>query len=349
MNKTLLVIGDNKDWDSFLKFYRYRHLLKKYNFYFKSTDYNSILKDNFPLVKTKKLIIFLFFPFKYWDKYIEPKNYKGVYGNKDFYLKFKKFWTIIDKKIKKRYKDKKIYFINPPENLSIDRDKELTKKLIKKGGPKTPKTYNIRDINKILELLSKGKKFFIKVRYGSMGKGITYLEKDRWYTNFTFRNKKIWGRKSDYGWRFRDITNNKAFLKELLKEDVIIEEAINPLLIKMRKFDLRMYVCFDKVLYTYPRSNDADSITTNISQGAKGERPSFLKGIRKDLLKRAENNALKAIKSLGLNFGGVDIMLDSNEKDTIVIEINTFPGFPKMKRFNLPGQMIKEIGKRRWE
>ena len=58
------------------------------------------------------------------------------------------------------------------------------------------------------------------------------------------------------------------------------------LLIKNRKFDLRMYVCFDKVLYTYPRSNEADSIRTNISQGAKGENPSFLKGIREDLLKR---------------------------------------------------------------
>ncbi|MCK4245470.1 MAG: hypothetical protein KAX20_07590, partial [Candidatus Omnitrophica bacterium] len=74
--------------------------------------------------------------------------------------------------------------------------------------------------------------------------------------------------------------------------------------------------------------------------------PSFLKGIRKDLLKKAERSAIKAIKALGLSFGGVDIMLDSNEKDAIVIEINTFPGFPKMKRFNLPKYVIKEIGKK---
>ena len=94
-----------------------------------------------------------------------------------------------------------------------------------------------------------------------MGKGITYLGENRWSTNFIFRKRKILSRKSDYGWRFRNITNNKVFLKNLLKEDVTIEEAISPLLIKTRKFDLRMYVCFDKVLYTYPRSNKTDSVT----------------------------------------------------------------------------------------
>ena len=346
MDKTLLAIGDKKNWDSFLKFYRHRHLLKKYNFYFESTDYNSVLNNDFPLIKTKELIIFLFFPFEYWDKYVEPKNYREVYGNKNFYLKFKEFWKILDKKIKKNYKDKRIYFINPPENLSTDRDKELTKKLIKKANVKTTKTYKIKDINKILKLLDGGKKFFVKVRYGSMGKGISYLEKNRWYTNFTFRNNKILSRKSDYGWRFKKVANNEAFLKKLLKEDVIIEEAIKPLLIKNRKFDLRMYVCFDKVLYIYPRSNEVNSITTNISQGAKGENPSFLKGIRKNLLRKAERSAIKAIKALGLSFGGVDIMFDSNEKDAIVIEINAFPGFPKMKRFNLPKYVMEEIGKK---
>ena len=252
----------------------------------------------------------------------------------------------MDKKIKKNYKDKRVYFINPPEKLSIDRDKELTKKLIKKANVKTTKTCKIKDINKILKLLDGGKKFFVKVRYGSMGKGITYLEKNRWYTNFTFRNNKILSRKSDYGWRFKRVANNEPFLKKLLKEDVITEEAIKPLLVKSRKFDLRMYVCFDKVLYIYPRSNEANSITTNISQGAKGESSAFLKGIRKDLLRKAERSAIKAIKALDLNFGGVDILFDSNEKDAIVIEINAFPGFPKVKRFNLSRYVMKEIGKK---
>ena len=67
------------------------------------------------------------------------------------------------------------------------------------------------------------------------------------------------------------------------------------------------------------------------------------------MLRKAENNARGAMKALGLNYAGVDIIFDANEKDIIVIEINTFPGFPKMKRFNLPRQIIKEIGKRRWK
>lgn len=181
-----------------------------------------------------------------------------------------------------------------------------------------------------------------------MGKGITYIEKDRWITNFGFREGRILSRKSDYGWKFREVTGNKAFLKRLLRQDLIIEDAIEPLLSKGRKYDLRIYVCFGKVLYIYPRSTDPRNITTNISQGATGEKQDFLHGIPEKTLERAKKYALKAVRTMNLNFAGVDIMPLIDHGNVTVIEVNTFPGFPRVRAFDLSKHLMKAILSHKW-
>ena len=104
-----------------------------------------------------------------------------------------------------------------------------------------------------------------------------------------------------------------------------------------------MYVYEKKVLYSYGRSNDAKAVTTNISQGARGEKASYVDLLPKKQLESAKKSAIKAIHALGLRFGGVDIMLCADKKNVMFIEINTFPGFPKVRRFNLSKYLIKEI------
>jgi glutathione synthase/RimK-type ligase-like ATP-grasp enzyme len=346
--KTLLAVGDKVDFDSFNKFFRQRRLLTKQNILFKHISYKELLNNEFPKIDTKKVIVFFFFPFEYWDSKIETKKSKDVYGNKSFYIKFKKFWKVVKKKVCDNYDDKKVSFVNEPDQISTDRDKELTKNVLAKANIPISQQYFARDANKILEMLDQGKKLFIKVRFGSMGKGITYLEKGRWDTNFEFRGEII-SKKSDYGWTFREVTDNKVFLRQLLKQDIIIEEAINPWLLKGRKFDLRLYVCFGKVLYIYPRSNDTEQVTTNISQGAKGEDNKFLNSIPEKLLNVAKKEAIRATKAMKLNFAGVDIMPNSDGKNVTVIELNTFPGFPKARRLNLSKLIINQIGKQEWK
>ena len=106
--------------------------------------------------------------------------------------------------------------------------------------------------------------------------------------------------------------------------------------------DLRMYVFFNRVIYVYPRKNKPDKITTNITQGARGD-PAFLQRLPKQLIRKAKKTAIKVSQSLNLNFVGMDIMLDRNQKDLYVIDVNVFPGFPKRRTFNLSQNMIKEL------
>ena len=339
--KTLLLIGDTKDYESYKKVMREKSLIEKKGFIFKKCSYTSLLNNSLPKINTKDIIIYLFFPFSYWDKYIETKDYKGIYGNKTFFTKFKVFWKKTESIIKKAYKNHNLIYINHPKHAATDRDKELTKNLLKKAKLPVAKSYKTTNPKVILNLLKKGKKLYIKVRFGAMGKGITYLENDYWTTNFTYKKNKIISKHSDKGWDFKDITNNIQFLKQLLKKDIIIEEAIEPLLIKNKKFDLRIYVLYNKIVYVYPRSTKQESIVTNITQGAKREKQYFLKKMPKSFLNKSLKYAIKSTKALNLNFAGVDILPDSKGKP-IILELNSFPGFPSSK-FEVDRKIINEL------
>jgi len=338
--KTLLAIGDKCDFEAFKKF---KNATKKETgFKYLNINYDKVLSKKLPKIKTKEIIIYLFFPFDYWNKYIEPKNYKGVYASSKFYNRFKILCKRIRKNIESTYKYKKIHYVIPPNIMHYDRDKEITKNILRKAKINVPKTIKTRNIKEIKKLIKKNN-IFIKVRYGAMGKGITYLTKDKWLTNFRFSRGKIKSRKSDYGWTFIDITNNEAFLKELLKQDIVIEEEINQYIIDKKKFDLRIYVSFNNVRYIYPRTNKSIEVITNISQGGKGESQAFLKKIPKKLLDDAKNVAINTTKVMKTNFAGVDVMFDGKRKKPVVIEVNVFPGFPKSKGFNLSKRILGDI------
>ena len=104
-----------------------------------------------------------------------------------------------------------------------------------------------------------------------------------------------------------------------------------------------MYVSFDKVQYIYPRTSNIVSVTTNISQGGKGEFQPFLKKIPKKMLEEAKTAAVKASKAMKTKFAGVDIMFDKRNKRPIVLEVNVFPGFPASRKFNLSKRLLEDI------
>jgi glutathione synthase/RimK-type ligase-like ATP-grasp enzyme len=336
----IFIVGNKLDQDSFLKLHRRRRLIKKKGLDYINLNYDDLLKGNIPDIKSQNLIVFLFFPFSHWNQHIEPKNYKGIYGNYSFYRKFIRFYNTVNSAIKINLKGKKLFYINHPLLASRYRDKLLVKRKLKKVKLPTPRVFNFSKIKTLHNYLNRGYEFFIKPRYGSMGKGITFLTKDKCQSNFTFRKNKILSRKSDYGWSFKNIRDRDVFLRKLLKSDVYIEEAIKSSLISKKKFDFRVYVFLDRVIYIYPRTNDANSITTNISQGAKGMPQAFLRRFPKSLIKKVKKLAIKTVKSLKVNFAGVDIIVGKNLREVYVLEVNLFPGFPKRNMFDLPIYLI---------
>lgn len=347
---TLLVMGDEKDWDSFNKFRKELSRGDPKGFVSVGATYGQFEEGSLPPIDTSSILIFLFFPHVYWDKHIENGTYEGVYGNEEFYTKFRTLWDKINARLSHRYKDKVLYYMNHPLRISVDRDKELTKTVLSGAGIDVPAPIFTRDAGEIMELVEgQGKRLYLKVRYGSMGKGITYMEKGRWQTNFRFVDGKIVSRHSDHGWTFIDVTGNTAFLEELLTKDIVIEEAIIGPVVNGEKFDLRFYVCLGEVLYIYARTNSVDAVTTNISQGGKGRDPGFLNVIPPAILRNMEAMAVKATEKIGLGFAGVDIILNEDMQRAYVVELNAFPGFPPMQnypRFNLSEKIIKRIENR---
>ena len=209
-------------------------------------------------------------------------------------------------------------------------------------------SYYTRDYKDILRLVEReNKKLFLKVRYGSMGKGITYMEKSSWKTNFIYEGGRILSPHSNYAWTFIDITGNIEFLKEILTKDIVIEEAVESYIVDDIIFDLRFYVFFDKVLYILPRINKKGEITTSISQGGHGKSTQFLKKFPKNIINKAISIAIKTVKAADIDFAGVDILINRN-LEIYVVELNAFPGFPKEKRFNLSKRIIQQIERKKW-
>ncbi len=341
---TILTIGDRSDYDSHRKLHKEKFFIGQSGFDYITTNYDRFLYKDLPEIKTRKVLIFLFFPFDHWNKSIENRHYKGTYGNRTFFKKFLHFWFIVEKKLKSSLRSRELFFINQPALCALYRDKgEIARKFLRAKIP-NPKQRKILQVKHMTDLLRNGHEFFLKPRYGSMGKGITFLSWENWKTNFVFKNNKIISRRSDRGWKFRDITGNARFLGKLLKEDILIEDAVKSVLLKDMKIDMRVYVFFNKVIYVYPRKNKKDNITTNISQGAKGD-PTVLEKIPKTLIKKIKKTAQRVSKILGLNWVGMDIMIDQNLKDIYVIDVNVFPGFPKRRTFNMSKYMMKEIKK----
>jgi len=341
-NTTILNIGNYQDFDTFRKLHNEKSYARRNGFTYRSANFRDIFNGDITPVKNANVIVFICFPFKYWNTSIENRNYKGTYGNLTFYQKCRTFNEKLAAKLRKIIIADKVVYLNSPESSAFYRDKEAVKSTLIRSGINVPTIVKARSSVGIKRLLTERRKLYIKPRCGSMGKGITYLEDGAWMTNFKLRKNKTVNRHSDYGWVFGDVTDNLEFLKHILQKDIIIEEALDPFIIKGRKLDFRVYTLFDKVLYVYPRGNTSDAVTTNISQGGKGL-PGYWKLLPSKTRKKVEEQAILAAGALGLDFTGVDVMLDRNCKNAYVLDVNMFPGFPKIRTYNLPRAIYREI------
>ncbi len=289
--------------------------------------------------------ILLFFPYKYWDKNIEI--YQGdskVYGDNSFGRKFQKYFEKVEKAIKKKYSDKKIKYINPPDKSVMDRDKEETKKFFRHHDIPTPRSFNVKSLKELNKITKRGISLYVKPRFGAMGKGITYLSNDLIITNFLFQKGEIVSHSYDYHWRFHEIkdSDKDKFLKILLSRGFIFEEAIDPPIYRGRRSDFRVYCIYGKVSYYYARSTPAVSLVTNWSQGGKiVQKRKLSQYISTAKLNQVKSLARKVAKELKLNYTGVDIIFSKDYKQIYSLEAHSFPGYER--GFDLMDDLAKKI------
>ncbi|MDP8234715.1 MAG: hypothetical protein P9M06_07995 [Candidatus Saelkia tenebricola] len=354
MKKAILVIGERKmikdrlvdpSCNSFIQ-----HLNERVNkdAEVRVINYKDVFLDNLPEIKRSDLIVMLFFPFQYWNKNIEVYGKDSrVYGDKKFGREFEQFFKKVDKIIMKKYHDKKIEYVNHPQASILDRDKERCKMFLKKHDVPIPKSYDIKSLKDIQHLVDRGVSLYIKPRFGSMGKGISYLSNDLLITNFMFQKGKVISHSYDYNWRFHEITklaDRKIFLKMMILGGFIFEEAIDPPIHKGRRSDFRVYCVCGKISYYYARSTPSVSLVTNWSQGGKIEKKrKFSQYIPKTKLKKVESLARKVAKDLNMNYAGVDIIFSKDYKKIYVLEAHSFPAYEE--GFDLMGELVKYVSK----
>ena len=129
MDISVLVLGDDSDYEAYNRFCKQlqKHHSKKLNWI--TATYDLLEKNELPTIKSDTIIIYLFFSFTYWDKHIEKEGYNGICGNVEFNNKFRAFWSEIHRTLNKVHRGKKIHFINHPLKIAIDRYKELAERL----------------------------------------------------------------------------------------------------------------------------------------------------------------------------------------------------------------------------
>jgi len=313
----------------------------------KTINYKDVFANNLPRFKNSHLRIVLFFPFQYWNKNIEIYHKDSrVYGDRKFGQDFERFFHKLDKTITKNYCDKNIEYVNPPQASVLDRDKEACKKFLKKHNIPTPRSYDIKSLRDIKRLTEhRGVSLYIKPRFGSMGKGISYLSNGLLITNFLFQKGKVISHPFDYNWRFHEITkkvDKNKFLRTMISRGFIFEEAIDPPIHKGRRSDFRVYCVYGKIPYYYVRTTPAVSLVTNWSQGGKIEqKKKFSKYIPESKIKKVKSLVRTVAKDLQLNYAGVDVIFSKDYKKIYVLEAHSFPGYEK--GFDLMSDLARKI------
>lgn len=310
----------------------------------KRQQYESLMQGERHEFKNKRLSVMFFFPYKYWDEYCENEKDGFIYGvDRKPYILFANYWKRVEKKIRTLYPDKEIDFVIDPEFVYIDRDKKLTSQILAEHGVKVTEAITSRDVDEVIAEIQKDRGIFIKSRYGAEGKGITFLSKRKWKTNY-----RIVGHKpKNYGvtgiWPFSDITNDRIFLKNLLKLDVVVErEVVSPSEKKDEKYDIRAYVIGERVVHIFARHAKKSKIITNWSQGGIVN-DDVREILTAKQIKDVKKQALLSAKALKTRFGAIDVMFDKDGGEPYVIEAQCMCSFPKPEICMLGKELVDDL------
>lgn len=195
--------------------------------------------------------------------------------------------------------------VNSASAIERTVDKYYTSFLLADAGIPTPRSLVTEDFDTALTVCREMGDVVLKPLFGSEGKGMVRISDEE----TAYRVLRAW---------------------ELNRYIYYIQEYI-PHFHK----DIRAFVIGNKVVAAMQRV--ANGWKTNYSKGAEVT-PVVLSS-------EMETFAIKAVQTIGLDYGGVDLMQAENDK-TFVIEINSIPGWrglQKITRLNMAEQIIDYV------
>ncbi len=314
----IFIIGDELTLSKKILDSTFLELKKRGN---KIKTFNELEKENG--IIASNVPIFMCFPYSLWNKIVEKEDV--LYGVGSFGKSIKKLAEYLTEKLEITFPNAK--YVNHPMSILKERDKISTKKILMEQGINVAQDVE-KSIDAVLNEIEKGNTIYVKARYGSMGKGISYFSKEKWTTNYVYDKHKICNHQNDKNWIEKDITGNLDFLARILEEDVVVERGVKNCLTNGFKFDMRNYAIFGKSYskFSYGRATNTHSITNLSQRGAKKltlqEMQTF---VPKQQLEKAQEIIVKSAEILGFNYAGGDMLFEGDKYKPIFLEINSFP------------------------
>ncbi|MDA9986591.1 RimK family alpha-L-glutamate ligase [Crocinitomicaceae bacterium] len=201
----------------------------------------------------------------------------------------------------------KMKTLQSSESISSAYSKIRTSILLRANGLRTPKTMYInklKNVDIVLNRLSKDQKFVIKLDKGSKGKQVSIVS---------------------------GIAETKSVLDTIgsMSQQLIIQEYIDS-----NGTDVRAIVVGDQIVAAYQRKSTGKELRANISTGGEGHRVV--------LSDEEEEFCVACAKAVGLEFAGVDF-IKSKDDTYYCIEVNHCPGMnvQKFSTVNIMSEVVK--------
>lgn len=192
----------------------------------------------------------------------------------------------------KQFQLMKLPVVNGYLPVARAKNKLRTLQILNYEGIPVPKTIVVRDVQFLEDAVKRigGTPLIMKTPFGSYGHGVVLVE--------TKRSLKS-------AWDFIQAASSAGI--------VLIQEYIR----ESKGKDIRVFVIGGKVIGAMQRKARRGDFRSNLEQGGQSNEIQIDNEIK--------NMAIKAVKALGLQIAGVDVIMSKN--GPAVMEVNSNPGF----------------------
>lgn len=218
-----------------------------------------------------------------------------------------------------------VHFLNPPHALLQALDKKETKQILSANDLSvTPMLDTPRSFEELVQALSDyGRGCFLKPRYGSGAGGIMAIRyqprQKKWvvYTTLQKVDGIIHNTKCIH--RLTKEQNILPLAEAVMHTGAILEEWIPKEQLQGENYDLRVVCGEEEIDYVVVRCSKGSITNLHLNNNARlwSELP-----LSEDVRQRVYLLCRKAVRTLGLRYAGVDVLIERGTDTPYIIEVN---------------------------